>query len=379
MADRSASRVINQKAIIDKIYQNNGISKAQLAKELGISKPAVSDNVANLISIGMVQEKGEGKAAKAGGRKPVMLYFNETHRYVGALDLSFQEPVCAVCDLKYHIMGLKEISVSKSASPDERRKCIGQAFLDIFKERGLSLEKLGMVIISHPGIIEEEVDEHYSEKRHHAWTEIGLKQYLQQELNVPVSIKNDVNLAAMGEVHFGLDKRTQDLVYVTCGVGLGAGIVINGELYEGTKRAAGEIGASLLSDGRRAEDAVAMDGFIRRVEQFYAESGVPKAFTFDRIAALAKKDDVLVGKAIYETGRELGRLIFNCCVVLDIPTVVFGGEYLKLGKKLFQGIEDVLQTTSVYRPEVIPSMLTPMAGLYGGFVLGTDKIIQSFL
>jgi len=378
VADRSLSRVINQKAIIDKIYQCDGVSRAQLAKELGISKPAITRNVENLIEIGLVEEKGEGKSAEKGGRKPVMLYFNKDHRYVGALDLAYTQPVCAVFDLKGHIVGLKKTGDLKAVSEDMRRERIKNTFLEILEEHQIILSKLDTIVISQPGIIEYDRNKHYSEKRHHVWTEIGLDHYLKEELGAHVSVRNDVNLAAIGEMHFDCDQKLENLIYVSCGVGLGAGIILNGTLYNGDNNAAGEIGSLIMENGQSYEECVAMDSLIKKIEQKYEENGEPKKISFSEIVSLSKRGDKVVNEVIYETGRLLGHVIYNCCVVLGITTVKFGGEYLELGDKLFEGIESVLKTRTVSKPEIMPGGLRQIAGLFGCFVVGKDKIIERF-
>ena len=312
VADRSVSRVINQKAIIDKIYCADGISKAQIAKELGISKPAVTSNVADLIAIGLVEEVGEGEAAKSGGRKPMILRFNESHSYIGALDLSLSEPVCAVCDLKYNMIGVRKILIGQKSSADERKQCVIDTFTGILADKGLPPGRLGIIVISQPGIIEAATGAHYANERHHGWTEIGLGRYLQNELGIPVHVRNDVNMAAMGEVHFGMEENPCDLFYVSCGIGLGAGLVLGGKLHEGGSGAAGEIGEVQMSDGSKAEDVIAMSGLIERVTAISNGAGRPDEVSFQYIVEKANENDPAVNRAIFETGIDLGRIIYNC-------------------------------------------------------------------
>ena len=373
-AGRSISRVINQRAIVDRIYQNNGISKAQLAKELGISKPAISSHVANLISLGIILERGEGQASVSGGRKPVMLYCNENYRYAGVLDLSLKNPVCTVCDLKYNIIGLEEIKLDGTASLEEWRQCIKQAFLKIFSNADVSAEKLGIMIISQPGVSNDGMNTDYVGARHHA-IDPELRLFLQQVFSVPVFIKNNVNLAAVGELNFGLEEHLDNIVYISCGVGLDAGIILRGELYEGCHRAAGEIGYLLRYDGRHVEDGVTADALVASAEKLYAENGKNEKITFPLLVERLQNDDPFIKQAVHEAGKELGRIIQNCCVLLDISTVIFGGEYLELGSVLFNGMRDFEETT-IARHELIPSTLRDAASLYGGFVIGIERILS---
>ena len=375
-AGRSTSRAINQRAIVDSIYQGSGVSKAQLAKDLGISKPAVSSNVEDLISIGLVLERGEGESTASGGRKPVMLYFNQAHSYIGALDLSFQAPVCTICDLKFNIIGLEKIPLNDDDSLDKQKQSVKQAFLKILQDAGVPLEQLGIVIISQPGVSTDGTTTDFIGSRHRVWAEMSLRSYLERELSAPVVIKNDVNLAAVGEVHFGTDKRLRDLIYVSCGVGLGAGLIIQGELYEGNKHAAGEIGYMLGNDGNYVENGVTKDILIQRVERLYAENGKNESITFPFIVQQLNTGDALVEQVVCEIGKELGRIIQNCCILLDIPTVIFGGEYLELGPTLFNSIRDFMKETTIFRHEFIPSSLKDAASLYGGFVVGKETLLS---
>lgn len=379
-AGRSTSRIINQTAIVDVIYRRSGnISKALLAKELKLSKPSVSANVLGLTDIGLIQEGGEGKSSSNGGRKPIMLYFNDQYRYVGAFDFSLKEPICAIGDLSHNILKLEKIKVDRDAPADDKRQVIADTFKAMLASLSISPEKLGIIVISHPGIIGENNDVRYVDTRHSPWTGIGLKSHLEQTYNVPIVLENDVKLSALGEMHESKD--LQDLIYVRCGVGLGSGLVMNGKIYNGINRASGEIGSYLRTDGRRLEDIVAMDGLLSRIAQLKNEVGLSEeALTFKKVIELVRLGDKEATQTIREIGHELGRTIYNVSVLMDIPTVIFGGDYLHLGDLLFNAIEEVTaQPFLPFHPNVIKSSLREAAGIFGGFVLGREQIIQQVI
>ena len=380
-ADRSTSRIINQKALLDIIYNSKGVSKTALATMLKLSKPAVSRNVADLISMGLVVEKGEGEASKYGGRKPTMLYFNKTHRYIASLELSLKQPVCAIGDLKYNILRLRKIDIARSVSPEEKKQCIAQVFDNMLEELSIPLEKLGLIVISQPGIIGYDNEVYYIESIHHPWASIGLKEHLQNHFSTPVLLENDVRLAAIGEMNMGFDKQIQDLIYVSCGIGIGSGVIYKGQPLEGCHRAAGELGAFLLSDGRRLEDVIAMEGLLKRITALYAENGYEiKDLSFEQVVEKSLVGDTLVNQALKEIGQILGQFLNNCCVMLDIPTVIFGGDYIKLGPALFESIEEtMMQSFLPIRQKVLKSGLKEAAGICGGFVVGKNEILQKEL
>ena len=380
VADRSTSRIVNQNALVSGIFDSNGISKSDLAKRLKLSKPAVSKNVADLIEMGLVKENGTGLTGKNGGRKPTMLYINESHRYLGALDLSFQNPFCAVGDLRCNILKAQKFKIDRNASSEDKNRYVRLVFMQMLEELNVSAEQLGVIVISQPGVIDDDGENLYSLTRHHAWTGIGLKQCLMRRLNVPIIVKNDMNLSAIGEMCFGNFGHVNDLIYVSCGIGLGSGVIIGGKLHEGNDRAAGALGEFLSTSGKRADDYVAIDGLLKHVNMKFAETGAQDAgreeLTFSRVVELVRGGDQIANRAVYEIGRQLGYIIYNCSVMLNIKTVVFGGEYLKFGKVIFDGIESVLAQEFPFIPEVLPSSLDDMSGIYGGFIVGKDEIFQ---
>ena len=209
---------------------------------------------------------------------------------------------------------------------------------------------------------------------HHAWTDIGIKAHLEQYFNIPILLENDNNLAAIGEMHLGHDEQLEDLIYVSCGTGLGSGIIINGQIYKGFNRAAGEMGTMMGSDGKRIEDAVGIDGLLKRIEQALAIEG--RNLKFSQIVEMAKGGNLQVNKVIREIGKEIGRVAYNASLLLDIQTIVIGGDYLKLGQAFFDGIEDAVPQNPHFRPRVIGSTLKESAGIFGSFVLGKNEILN---
>jgi glucokinase len=376
IASRSTAREINRRSIMNIIYHNDGVSRAKLAEVMGLSKPAVSDCVADLISLGFVEEKHMGEASSNGGRRPVMLYFNGSRSYIGVVDLSLQKPVCAIGDLGFQLAGLKRIMIDREATADEKRQCVVETFKEILSAKNIPAQKMEHIIISHPGIIGNDNLPHFAEERHHAWTEIDLKSHLERHFDVPVLLENDVRLAALGEVHLGQDELQENIIYVKCGIGLGAGIIMDGKLYSGLHRSAGELGSFITSYGRRVEDVVAMEGLLRHIQELLHQVGRKSELCFAKVEEMVKGGDSLVKQGVRYIGQELGRTIYNASIMLDIPTVILGGDYLKLGDTLFDGIEEGMPQTFLARPKVFGSTLKESAGIFGGLVLGRNEIFM---
>ena len=379
VADRSTSRSINLRALVNYISQSDGISKADLAKNLGLSKPAVSANVADLISLGLVEETEAGQSGKNGGRRPIILRLNKSLKCIGALDLSLQEPVCAIGDLSNWILKLRRIKISPNATSEEKRKCIADNFCGMLSELAMPIEKMGMIVVSHPGVIGEDNESFYVVERHRTWTNMDIKAYLKDYFKVPVLLENDNCLAAIGEMHLGQEEQMKDLIYVSCGSGFGGGVIINGKLFKGCNFAAGEMGSMVNSDGKSVEDSVAIDGLISRIEAILPKKRTNNKIDFKQVVEMVKARDLCVTQVVRDVGREIGRVINNSCILFGIPIVVFGGDYLKLGQPLFEGIEEAMLGTPFLQPTVTRSKLKESAAVFGCFIVGRNEIIRQKL
>lgn len=328
--------------------------------------------------MGIIEEGGEGESSKKGGRKPIMLYFNKKYRYIASLELSYKQPVCAIGDLKCNILSLKKIDIDRSASPESKKESVSLALGGMLEDLHIPPDKLGLIVISQPGQIGKDNEVLYIDELHHSWTNIGLKEYLQENFKTPVLLGNDVRMSAIGEMNMGYGKQIESLIYVSCGIGLGSSVIYKGQLFEGCNYAAGELGTFLTADGRRLGEIVSMEGLLKRIAGIYAENGRSEDdLNFEEIVRKSLAGEELVNQGLKEVGRILGQAIYNYCVMFDIPNVIFGGDYIRLGPALFESIEETVgQSFLPMRPKIQKSGLREASGIFGSFVTGKNVILQ---
>ena len=351
-----------------------------MAVRLNLSKPSVSRNVADLISMGIVEERGEGESTKNGGRKPTRLCFNKEYCYIASLELSAKQPICAIGDLKCNILSLIKIDIDRNAPSELKKESISKAFEEMLAEMSIPLEKLGLIVISQPGQIGRDNEVIYIDALHHPWTNIGLKEHLQEHFQTPVMLKNDVQMAAIGEIKMGDAKRLQSLIYVSCGIGLGSSVIYKGQIFEGGNYGAGELGAFLMPDGRRLGEIVSMDGLLKYINELCIknDSNADRILSFEEIVEKSLVDDALVNQGLKDIGRILGQAIYNCCIMMDISAVIFGGDYIRLGPALIESIKETMKQPFLPMDLTIQkSGLGETAGILGSFVTAKDAILQS--
>src|SRR3954466_6333470 len=263
-------RAINERTLLDHLTSRGPSSRAQLARETGLSKPTVSQALANLERAGLVRELG--RVSPARGRTAVLYGPDPTAAYVVGIDIGRSWLRVAVADMAGRIVERRdERNRARSAASlvngvhDVAQAVVGAA--------GVTWPQVAHTVVGGPGVYDPD-----SGRLRHApnlpgWSRPGLMSALREALPASVELDNDANLAALGERTFGRGRGVRDFVYLWVGTGIGLGIVLDGALYRGAFGAAGEVAYLPLAEepsvGVRArrrgmlEEAASADAVVR--------------------------------------------------------------------------------------------------------------------
>jgi predicted NBD/HSP70 family sugar kinase len=201
---------------------------------------------------------------------------------------------------------------------------------------------------------------------------------------VPLYFHNEADLAAVGEVEFGTRPVDDPLVYVSCGIGVGAGIVLNGSLFTGATGSAGEIGhTTLVIDGERcacgrlgcAEAYVGLGAIAA------ASGGGRAAIDHDGLRERLARGDAVVRAAFEQAGRYLGVLMQNVWATFNPMAIVVGGETVTLGGAAFldaavQVLGDAASRVGFVAPVVRPARHAERAAAVGGAAYALHAILH---
>ena len=217
------------------------------------------------------------------------------------------------------------------------------------------------------------------------WVDIPIVSMLQNEFGAPCSLENDANAGAVAEHRFGAGKGTRNMVFLTMGTGLGAGIIIDGRLYAGTNGMAGEIGHVRLtrsgpvgyhkagsvegwaSGGGMAQLAAkVVAGAVKRGEKTLLAKGSPEAVTARDVNAAARQGDALAIEMIRSMGRRLGESLAILVDILNPERIVIGGLAMRMGDMLLDPARRVMRRESVPASaavcEIVPACLGERIG-----------------
>ena len=228
-------RNANQRLLLRELYRNGPLSRAELARRTRLSRPSVSSIMRDLLDEGLVAEQGMG--VSSGGKPPILVAFLDDARQIAAVDLSCNRLDGALTDLR----GRFQARVSHPLDRRDGDAVLASLFagLDqLLEQRRRPLLGIG---ISTPGLVDTGTGMvHYAANLR--WRKLPLANLVQERYGVRTWVANDANMAAVGELGFGKGSSGDSLVLLQAGLGVGAGLVINGELYLGAGAAAGEIG-----------------------------------------------------------------------------------------------------------------------------------------
>jgi predicted NBD/HSP70 family sugar kinase len=372
--DHRVIRRHNGKRILDAVRRHGPISRAALAHRAELSAPTVSALVDDLVDRrGLLRSVGKG--ASSGGRRPLMVDFNADFGYVAGIDIGSRVLRFVLADLRGKVVHRREErtpTVSKTAILSTIMSGVRQLFTDA----GVDMGKLFAIGAGAPGMTDVTKGRVISAVNLKGWTDVPLRDLLQEEFAVPAFVDNDVNMAALGEQWAGCAKDCPNFVFIALGAGVGAGIVIDGRLHRGSRWYAGEISHMHL-DFRRwkvdygeqgfLESVVGAEAIARQAQRLRGRGGrvVPSADGAAEVFEAARYGDARAGGVVQQVAVYLGEAVANIAAVLDPQLIVFGGGISHVGDQLLQPVRDVVSHIVPNVPEIRLSAAGDDAQVFG--------------
>ena len=337
---------INRARILEILRQERTVSRPGLAELTGLSRATVSLLIDTLLQTGIVREAGLG--ASSGGRPPVLLEFQPgAVSAIGARMRDYQWNVL-LTDLDAVPQDHEEVKMTET-SAEAAVSALVTAITRVTERNG-SRRILPAVGVGSPGlvdmrrgVIESAIDV--------GWFDVPLRDMLQSQLGLEVYVANRSKVGALGERWRGAGVGTQDLIYISIGTGVAAGIIHQGELYIGTNSSAGELGhVTIIPDGPLCpcgnhgclQQLVSDPALAGRARQLLREStdGIlferygtkPEALNATAVFEAAEADDDLALSVLEETAEYLAIAVGNLVNLFNPEMIVLGGQYGAAGE-----------------------------------------------
>ena len=238
-------RAINERSALELIRQLGPLSRAEIARRSGLSKPTVSLALARLEQAGLVREVGRTKGGK--GATALLYDLDPRAGWVLGLDVGRGFLRCAVADITGGLLTRRD-ERTRARSQQALVAQIGALARRVADAAGLRLAAVTRATLGTPGVLQPGRDRLALAPNLPGWQRPGVLDAVRAELGTQVAVENDVNLAAIGERWHGLGRQVRSFVFLSVGTGVGMGVVLDGELFRGASGAAGEVGYLPLGD-----------------------------------------------------------------------------------------------------------------------------------
>ncbi len=359
----------NQGLVLKIIEQNGPISRADIGKIVDLTPPTISAIVRDLLKRNIVCEIGKGNSS--GGKKPILLQINPKRASMIAVDLGGENGIrAALIDLSYNIIYEKNSTKKESSKHENLKNNLNSFLAEFLNEIDISKEKILQICIGVPGIID------YKAKKVTAapnlnW-EVSFSDLNLSILGIPTILENDVNLMALGEKFKGIAQDFENFVFVGERTGIGAGIIINGKLYQGANNAAGEIG-HIFIDPQYAPENPRDYGCLEKLASYKviiekAKELMGKELRIMEIFLLAVDGDSVAQSIVRDALKYLAYGIANISCVLNPESIIIGGGISILPARFLEEIRTTLQKIIPFVPKIEFSALGEDGVLIGAAV-----------
>ncbi|MFD0407352.1 ROK family protein [Kitasatospora sp. NPDC127116] len=366
--NRQRLRSNNEWLLLELLRTGGGSSRAQLARDTGLSKPTVSAALAELERAGLVREAG--RLAPERGRTAVLYEVDPTAGHVLGVDIGRARLRVAVADLAGTVIARRDVA-NRGRSANAVADAVVAAAHEAIAEAGLAAGDIVHAVIGTPGVWDEQRRGVRYASSLPGWGRPGLFDRIGEGLGTAVSVANDANLAALGEYTLGAGRGSRMFAYLLVGTGLGLGVVKDGELLLGAHGALGEIGLVPLpgrsgEPGATIEQDAAADAVVRAARDFGLDGeSATRQLTAKQVFERARAGEPAAVRAVEREAERLAYAVAVMSAVLDPDLVVLGGGIGSSADLLLEPLEQALHRLAPMRPTLAPSLLGEEAVLLG--------------
>lgn len=380
---------MNRSLVLNTIRREGPLSRTRLTELCGLSVGAVSTITNDLLEKNWILEIGEGDYT--GGRRQVMLKLNPGAGIVVGLKLMEKRVVGAVTDLESRVLYYVERDIDTQHDPRAIARTLVDVIETMLAAAKVRRNKVVGVGIGLAGAIDARAGVVHLSPFFH-WRDVPLAKLVEDRLALPVYIDNDVNTLTMTEQLFGPGQHAANFVVVTVGRGIGMGIIVNHELYQGTRGGAGEIGhITVAVDGplcdcgkRGCLEALAADpavvGFVRDARRAQGHTGAEPA-TLEDVVAAAAQGDVPAREALQQSGRYLGIGLATVVNLFSPSLIIISGEGVIAGDyrlaPMFEALREHTFNGLLDKVEIVVQHADDRAWARGAASLVIGKLFES--
>lgn len=388
----------NRSIVLNLIREKGPISRADLAKLTKLTPPTITNLTKELLLDEFIVEQSLGEST--GGRKPTLLTLNSERHHLIGVDIGSYELKVILTNLKGEIQHSIVQTIPSPVTNDKLLALIIKG-ISTMKNAAPKPEKLMGIGVAMHGIVDVSKGESIFAPNlnlHH----IPIKDILEEEFGVMVIVENDARAIAHGYQWFIHEKSAQNLACINVGRGIGAGLIIDGELYLGHDFISGEIGHMMIdlqgpicscgnkgclqafATGPAIEEKMRLK--LRQGETSLLSSmlngDTEEAITGELVFKAAKAGDLLAQQVLSETGEYLGIGLTNLIHIINPEKIVLSGGVIQASEFLLDSVRETIQkralTEKAKRTEITVSSFGSYATVLGAVSLISRELFSTF-
>ncbi|MBP8638533.1 MAG: ROK family protein [Dictyoglomi bacterium] len=386
-------RRFNRSLVLQTIRAHSPISRIELTELTTLTPTTITSLVDEFIKYGLVKEIGNIKGGV--GRSRTLISINSEAYYVLGIDLARTSISAGIVDLAGNLLTVKRVSSDLNQHFPVTLNTLEETIHSLLDEISPQIkEKIIAIGIGSPGPLSPSKGVIISPPNFTGWSNIPLKEIMEREFGLPTFIENDAKACALGERWFGCCKNTDNFVYLAVGTGVGAGIIIDGDIYRGEGELAGEIGHTTIDiNGPRCscgnygclEIYTSVISLIDRIEK---EEGLKSLIRDGHIETLssfyrsAREGNIRAVEILNDYCFWVGVGVVNIINTLSPSAVVLGREALINGSDLIiPRVEKVVTERSFFitsqQTRILASSIGQDTGVIGAATIALQEFYKS--
>ncbi len=361
-SNNSTVKSHNLRAILLALLHHKHLSRVRLSKLTGLSTTTISNLVAELLEQGVVIEKGiEPQSRRGVGRPRTALHLVAEARYAIGIHIGVGSVRVAVTDLRAHILACHFLAHPLDKSAQAVLNETGQLVNEVISHSRVNPLDIIGVGVGASGLVNPETGLNLLAPNL-GWYNTPIKDILAEQLKLPVCVDNNVRAMALGEALFGVAQQVRVLAFVYARIGVGAGLVVDGQLYRGSQAGAGEIGHTIvIPDGGAIcrcgntgclESVISEPAIIHLAQELARQNptgplatrlGQADEPTLEQVFEAARAGDRPIQAMLTEKAHYMGIALANLVNTLNPELILVGGMLAQGQDLLLPTIESTMR------------------------------------
>ncbi|ABF87082.1 transcriptional regulator, ROK family [Myxococcus xanthus DK 1622] len=377
--DAAGMRAQNSSLLLNMIWRERQISRAEIARRTELSPSTVSAIVADLERSGLVRSIGAG--VSRGGRRPTLIGFCDDAFSLIGVEMGATHVTAALTDLRGRVRAYRHASHAVREDPKGTLQKVRELVQEVLDAERVPRRSVAGMGIAVPSPVHPSAPGKLSPLLVPAWRDYDVQESLRSAFGLPVFVDNDANLGALSECYWGAGVNGEDLAYIKLATGIGSGHIIHGDVYRGAGGTAGEI-SHMAVDSSGPQCVCGLRGclvtligsaaLLERARELMGRKD-KRALTVRELVEGARAGEPAARQVIDGLGHYLGIAVAGLLNLLNPAIVVLGGEISSVGDLLLDPLRASVRkralSTSMAETRIVTSALGDRAIAVGAATL----------